>query len=703
VTFQGTLHDLDGNPVSGLKTITFTLYPRQNSVANVWQEQQAIEVIDGFYVAALGAETPFQDGLFAEAELWLGVRVGDDDEMTPRTRILAVPYALYSKHAEVADRAKNVDAATVGTVELIDGSVTTGKLANESVTSAKLAANAASTAKIADGAVVQAKLGNASVGSAQLQDGSITAQKLATEAVSTPALGQGSVSTEKLADDAVTGVKIASGSVSSDELAEGAVQAVHISDNAVETAALKSGAVTADKLALSAVETDAIKDGAVTGPKLAAEAVGNAALAPDAVGTLKISDGAVTGAKLAEDSVGRAHIVNGAVTQNKLADQSLYPEKVGAGYGLVPSGASVLAATRQDTEFASAGLSFLKEVEITSPGAWAPIDWANATGPRIQAAVAFTGSEVIIVGGQRWWGNYPGTGKRYALGSGRWSDMADPPSAHITGHCWADDRLLIWYGSGGASYSPETDSWASISATGAPSPRVPDAAVWSGTELFIIRGRSGTTQLNDAYAYNPQSDSWRQVSNSMTSGTPPILWHNDALTEVSTTGVRRFDENAQKWSDPSLITPALTTLISAVIIGDKVCIYGTQGISGELFTAEVVARLNQDQTWTTWRLPYVPLAESYKNAFMVGIGNQLFIGSAGRFILFNPATEEWSLVSPSIELPPSSYTAALDLGGRLFLYGALDFTGSGGDPDFWQGLIYDPGNHRKRHHLYQKD
>ena len=48
------------------------------------------------------------------AQLWLGIKVDADDEMTPRVRIVAVPYAMRAKTAEVAEEV--ADAARRGSV-----------------------------------------------------------------------------------------------------------------------------------------------------------------------------------------------------------------------------------------------------------------------------------------------------------------------------------------------------------------------------------------------------------------------------------------------------------------------------------------------------------------------------------------------------------------------------------------------------------
>jgi hypothetical protein len=76
------------------------LYTAQTEGTLVWQETQTITVIDGIYNVKLGSVAAFTDSVWENAQLWLGIKVGDDAEMTPRVRIVAVPYALRAKVAE---------------------------------------------------------------------------------------------------------------------------------------------------------------------------------------------------------------------------------------------------------------------------------------------------------------------------------------------------------------------------------------------------------------------------------------------------------------------------------------------------------------------------------------------------------------------------------------------------------------------------
>ena len=97
LTQQGRILDKDGLPVSSTVHFIFTVYndPEAVKPANVlWSEEQDITLDDGYFSTELGSVTPLIDGLFDGSTRYLGVTVGNDDEMAPRQSITSVPYAI---------------------------------------------------------------------------------------------------------------------------------------------------------------------------------------------------------------------------------------------------------------------------------------------------------------------------------------------------------------------------------------------------------------------------------------------------------------------------------------------------------------------------------------------------------------------------------------------------------------------------------
>lgn len=102
---QGFLTDDAGAAVNGTVDIRFRLYDANEDV--VHQEIAEITVTEGSFRYYLGSSTESGEELDADLftqfqALQLGIRVGSDDEMSPRMAIERVPFAA---HATFADHA----------------------------------------------------------------------------------------------------------------------------------------------------------------------------------------------------------------------------------------------------------------------------------------------------------------------------------------------------------------------------------------------------------------------------------------------------------------------------------------------------------------------------------------------------------------------------------------------------------------------
>src|SRR5262249_43197042 len=93
ITHQGRLYDAMGVPVTGTIDVSFTVYADEGGTNALWQEKHTITFEEGYFSAALGDITPFDAKVFDGSVRYLGVKVGDDQEMTPRAAVRSVPYA----------------------------------------------------------------------------------------------------------------------------------------------------------------------------------------------------------------------------------------------------------------------------------------------------------------------------------------------------------------------------------------------------------------------------------------------------------------------------------------------------------------------------------------------------------------------------------------------------------------------------------
>ena len=115
LNFQGRLVTPSGNPVpDGTYSVRFRFYDAAAAGTVVYEQTLAnVQVKNGTFAVQI---TGFTADKF-NGNLWLGVKIGNDAELTPRTQIVSVPYAL-----------KSALALTVP-----DGSITTAKLAGDTL------------------------------------------------------------------------------------------------------------------------------------------------------------------------------------------------------------------------------------------------------------------------------------------------------------------------------------------------------------------------------------------------------------------------------------------------------------------------------------------------------------------------------------------------------------------------------------------
>ena len=92
LTQTGRLFDAMDRPVDGDLTMAFVLYDVPEGGSALWTETHTVAFDDGYFVVALGRTTALPP--FDGTPRYLGIRVADDAEMTPREELVSVPYAL---------------------------------------------------------------------------------------------------------------------------------------------------------------------------------------------------------------------------------------------------------------------------------------------------------------------------------------------------------------------------------------------------------------------------------------------------------------------------------------------------------------------------------------------------------------------------------------------------------------------------------
>lgn len=211
LTYQARLLTAAGNPVAdGPYLIQFRIYDAAAGGAIKWNSNfREVLVSDALFSYPLGSIVPFPNNLFADnSELWLGVKVGTDDEMVPRTKITASGFAFQSLRSDSSDFSGNSMLLQGQTAQFYldwnniinmpagfaDGSDdVSGQAGGDLIgtyPNPQIATNAISTNEIIDGSITAADLANNSVGASEIVSGAVASSEIADGSIAMADIGQ---------------------------------------------------------------------------------------------------------------------------------------------------------------------------------------------------------------------------------------------------------------------------------------------------------------------------------------------------------------------------------------------------------------------------------------------------------------------------------------------------------------------------------
>ena len=239
-----------------------------------------------------------------------------------------------------------IKANGISATQILDGAVTTVKIADNAVTTAKILNGNVTTAKIVDNAVTAGKILNGNVTTAKIADDAVTYAKLQNlvtanrvlGSTSTGLIGETQVQTAMIATNAVTTAKILNSNVTTAKIADVAVTAAKIATNAVTATKISSSAVTTDKIAADAVTYAKLQNLVTANRVLGSTSTGvigetqiqTAMIATDAVTGGKIPDNAINSEHYAAGSIDPEHLASNAVTEIKIASNAVTSGKIAA-------------------------------------------------------------------------------------------------------------------------------------------------------------------------------------------------------------------------------------------------------------------------------------------------------------------------------------------------------------------------------------
>jgi len=327
INYQGRLTNPDGTPVEDNDyQIKFIIYGSESDPDSLWSSGfHDVAVTNGLFSYLLGSNVTLPDSIFNSQNLYLGIAVESDPEISRRTQLTSSAFAFKAQVSDTSDYAKNIADLSVtqdkiannaintyhiqdGSIDLVDlgsggaangetiiwnnsvmewkpGAVGTGDITSVTpgsgltgggtsgditlsvgagaIIASHMATSSVQSDAIAPNAVGASEIDNNAVGASEIADGVIYATHIADNAVTQSKIAQNAVTNYELADNAVDFREIVTGAVRSDEIADGVIYATHIADDAVGASEIATDAVNYPEIVSGAVRSDEILDGTI--------------------------------------------------------------------------------------------------------------------------------------------------------------------------------------------------------------------------------------------------------------------------------------------------------------------------------------------------------------------------------------------------------------------------------------------------------
>ena len=115
ISYQGVLKDASGNILTGDFSMTFKIYNDPTGGSALWTEVQTVAIVNGLFNVQLGNINPITAVPFDRMH-FLGITVGTESELSPRTLLSPSPYSFMSMNVmdNVITKNKIQDGAVTG-------------------------------------------------------------------------------------------------------------------------------------------------------------------------------------------------------------------------------------------------------------------------------------------------------------------------------------------------------------------------------------------------------------------------------------------------------------------------------------------------------------------------------------------------------------------------------------------------------------
>ena len=343
-----------------------------------------------------------------------------------------------------------------------------------------------------------------------------------------------------------------------------------------------------------------------------------------------------------------------------------------------------------------------------------PTNTTGAPGQVYLHTALWTGSQMIVWGGENHGGTALNTGSLYDPAADSWSAISTGTNVptkrfeHVA--VWTGNKMIIWGGqvsnaasrtNTGSIYDLSTDSWVAMTTTGAPSGRALLGGVWTGNKLVVYGGRDAANNRNNSGGiYYPgdstTAENWTATStganvpnatfsaSTIWTGKYVVAWGgNDGSPETNTGGV--FDPNANSWIHPiSTGANSPQPRVNHVVLwtGQYMMIWSGNNNSTYLNDGGLYDPVGD--TWpqaiTTTGAPGIRESSTgvwTGDTMLVWSGNRggTEVGTGGAY---TPSSNSWTTISAGGNVPTARDTCtAVWTGSRMILWGGTTNGGAG--------------------------
>lgn len=342
--------------------------------------------------------------------------------------------------------------------------------------------------------------------------------------------------------------------------------------------------------------------------------------------------------------------------------------------------------------------------------AWQPTPLKGAPSPRAGHVAIWTGSKMIVWGGDVG-GTTTNTGGMLDVSGYRWepTSMANAPSPRKNARAvWTGTTMIVWGGQDandnalntGSIFNPATNTWTAMGTSGFAA-RYGHSMVWAATKLVVWGGAAGVNIYGDGASYDVITDAWealpttsfvfggRKDHSAVWTGTDKIIfggYGSNAMTMMDSylNDGGEYDPILQSWAAVKDGQPSPRSRHGVSWTGTEMIIWGGEDANSLLNTG---ARYTPKNSWIIMTTDGAPEAREFHTQEWISPRLIVWGGQRAGSVpldtgaLYDPATNTWS--KKPIPGGPAARTqhSSVNASGKLVVFGGMTpggLTNSGG-------------------------